>query len=63
MDSTHERVSLQPGGDSPWLNLIRATAPTAAIATLSGAGHFPQIEQADTVAALIARFVWPEGAS
>lgn len=63
MDSTRKRVSLQPGGESPWLNLIRATVPTATIAALPGAGHFPQIEQADAVAALIARFIWPERTS
>lgn len=63
MGPTRERVSLEPGGESPWLNLIRTSVPTAAIAELPGAGHFPQIEQADVVAALIARFVWPERTS
>ena len=60
MDSARERVPLQAGGNSPWLNLIRATVPDAAIVTLPGASHFPQIDQADAVADLIDRFVWPD---
>jgi pimeloyl-ACP methyl ester carboxylesterase len=57
MDSGHERSSLQPGRNSPWLDLIRAEVPTATIAELFGSGHFPQIEQAEEVSAAIARFV------
>lgn len=58
MDTARERVSLEPGADSPWLDLIRTVVPTAVAAELQGAGHFPQIELADEVAALIADFVW-----
>jgi pimeloyl-ACP methyl ester carboxylesterase len=57
MDTARARVSLQPGATSPWLTLIRAQIPTAIIAELDGAGHFPQIEQADEVNALIAEFL------
>ena len=61
MDTARRRVSLEPGADSPWLDLIRATVPTAIAAELRGAGHFPHIERADEVAALIEQFVWPHG--
>ena len=62
MDTARERVSLDPGADSPWLDLIRTNVPAAVTAELQGAWHFPQIERADEVAALIADFVWPQGA-
>ena len=54
MDTARVRVSLSPGEDSPWLDLIRTQVPTARVAELAGAGHFPQIERADDVTALIA---------
>lgn len=57
MDSGRARLSLQPGQNSPWLDLIRAEVPMAIIAELFGAGHFPQIEQAGEVNAAIAQFV------
>lgn len=57
MVSGRERSSLQPGQNSPWLDLIRAEVPTAIIAELFGSGHFPQIEQAEEVSAAIAQFV------
>lgn len=57
MGSGRERSSLQPGQNSPWLDLIRAEVPTAIIAELFGSGHFPQIEQAEEVSAAIAQFV------
>lgn len=57
MDDGRERLPLQPGQNSPWLDLIRAEVPTATIAELFGSGHFPQIEQADEVSAAIARFI------
>ncbi len=60
MDTARKRVSLQPGGASPWLDLIRTHVPGATIAELAGAGHFPQIEQADDVTALIAGFLGSE---
>ena len=57
MDAARQRVSLQPETTSPWLDLIRAHVPTAIIARLFGTGHFPQLERADEVAALIAAFL------
>ncbi|HYO03436.1 MAG TPA: alpha/beta fold hydrolase [Mycobacterium sp.] len=57
MDSARERVSLRPGQRSSWLDLVRAHVPQAAIEMLPGTSHFPQIELADEVTALIADFV------
>ncbi|MEO3761225.1 hypothetical protein ABGB19_23470 [Mycobacterium sp. B14F4] len=56
MDTARERVSLDTGRDSPWLDLVRGRVPEAKIEILSGTGHFPQIEMADEVTALIAAF-------
>lgn len=56
MDTARRRVSLEPGMDSPWLDLIRRNVPTAIAAELRGAGHFPHIERADEIDALIADF-------
>ena len=56
MDTARQRISLQPGQSSPWLDLIRAHVPRAETVTLFGSGHFPQIERSDEVNALIAGF-------
>jgi pimeloyl-ACP methyl ester carboxylesterase len=56
MDTARERVSLTPGQSSPWIDLVRAHVPQAAVAILPGSGHFPQIELADEVTALITAF-------
>jgi len=60
MNTARERVSLASGRNSPWLDLIRAHVPTASVAELAGAGHFPQIERADDVTELIAGFLRSE---
>jgi len=56
MDTARQRVSLQSGQSSPWLDLVGAHVPHAEVATLFGSGHFPQIERADEISALIAGF-------
>ncbi|ORB64780.1 alpha/beta fold hydrolase [Mycolicibacterium tusciae] len=56
MDTARERVSLEPGQGSPWTELVRAHVPQATVVTLPGAGHYPQIELAEKVTALIADF-------
>ena len=56
MDTARQRASLQPGESSPWLDLIRAHVPHAAITTLFGSGHFPQIERSQEIIELIACF-------
>jgi pimeloyl-ACP methyl ester carboxylesterase len=61
MDTSRERVSLTPGLTSPWLDLLRTHVPRARHAILPGTSHFPQIERADEVTALITDFALPEG--
>ncbi len=56
MDTALQRVPLDPGQNSPWLDLIRAHVSDATVAVLPGPGHFPQIEIADEVTALIGGF-------
>lgn len=56
MDTARERVSLAPGVASPWLDLVGNHVPRARQAILPGSSHFPQIELADKVTALIADF-------
>ena len=56
MNSALKRVPLAPGQNSPWIDLIRAHVPSATIVILPGPGHFPQIELAEEVTALIAGF-------
>jgi pimeloyl-ACP methyl ester carboxylesterase len=56
MDATRTRVSLSPGQNSGWIDLIRAHVPQAAVAILLGTDHYPQIARADEVTALIASF-------
>lgn len=54
LQSTHlnpqrERVSLQPGETTPWLDMVRRLAPHSEIAIVPGVGHFTMIEAADAV--------------
>ena len=56
MDVTRARVSLLPGQSSGWIDLVRAHVPQAAVAMLPGCDHYPQIQVADEVTALIADF-------
>jgi pimeloyl-ACP methyl ester carboxylesterase len=56
MGTARQRISLQPGQSSPWLDLIRARVAQVETVTLFGSGHFPQIERSDEVNALIAGF-------
>ncbi len=54
VQSTHvnekrDRVSLQPGETTPWLELVRDRAPHAQIALVPGVGHFSMIEAPEDV--------------
>ena len=54
LQSTHlnenrDRVSLQRGETTPWLELVRALVPHAQIEIVPGIGHFTMIEAADDV--------------
>jgi len=54
LQSTHlnekrDRVSLQAGETSPWLELVRELVPHGEIEIVPGVGHFTMIEAADAV--------------
>lgn len=62
LQSTHlnaqrERVSLQPGETTPWLDLANRLAPQCEIAIVSGVGHFAMIEAPSVVNRHIAALV------
>lgn len=57
LNTERVRVPLKPGDTTPWLDLVRARVPGASIEVVTGVGHFPQIEAADTVNRLIGGFV------
>jgi pimeloyl-ACP methyl ester carboxylesterase len=64
LDAARERMSLEAGQVSAWIELVRAHVPHAEVVTLPGTGHYPQIELADKVTALIAEFCgWPSSFS
>jgi pimeloyl-ACP methyl ester carboxylesterase len=50
------RIALAPGESTPWLDLVRRQAPAARIEIVPGVGHFPQLEDPDTVNRLIGEF-------
>jgi len=52
-----DRVSLAADSESAWLDLVRGHQPDVEIATLTGAGHFPHIENAEKVTELIGNFL------
>ncbi|GAT07526.1 alpha/beta hydrolase [Mycolicibacterium novocastrense] len=56
LDAARERVSLESGQSSAWIDLVLSHVPQATAVVLPGAGHFPQIEQAEEITALIADF-------
>jgi len=57
LNTERVRVPLKPGDTTPWLDLVRARVPGAAVEVITGVGHFPQIEAADAVNRLIGEFV------
>lgn len=50
------RVSLEKGGTTPWLELVRQRVPAVRICILAGLGHFSMLEAPDTVNQEIASF-------
>jgi pimeloyl-ACP methyl ester carboxylesterase len=52
-----KRTPLKAGETTPWLDLVRRRVPSSRIEVIPGVGHFPQIEAADRVNALLADFV------
>ena len=57
LNEARDRVSMTSDGESAWLDLLRSHVPRARVATLAHAGHFPHIENARDVTALIGGFV------
>lgn len=61
LQSTHfnnelKRVTLQPGMTTPWMDLIAASVPDSQVKVVLNAGHFTQIEAAQTVNKEIGKF-------
>jgi len=56
-DAQLRRSPLKAGQSTPYLDLIRSSVPGASIAVVPDTGHFTQIEAADEVNRLIARFI------
>jgi pimeloyl-ACP methyl ester carboxylesterase len=56
-DAQLRRSPLKAGQSTPYLDLIRSAVPGASIAVVPDTGHFTQIEAADEVNRLIARFI------
>jgi pimeloyl-ACP methyl ester carboxylesterase len=57
LNSERVRVPLKPGESTPWFDLVRANCPQARVEIVTGVGHFPQIEAAVRVNALIEEFL------
>jgi pimeloyl-ACP methyl ester carboxylesterase len=57
LNEARDRVSMTSDGESAWLDLVRSHLLGVRIATLADAGHFPHIENARDVTALIGGFV------
>lgn len=49
LDEHLQRVSMEVGETSPWLEYVRRHAPAACLEVIPGAGHFVQIEKAAEV--------------
>ena len=56
-DAQMRRSPLKAGESTPYLDLIRASVPGAKLAVVPDTGHFTQIEAADEVNRLIAKFI------
>ena len=53
MSPERKRSPMRAGQTSPWLDLLRERVPGVRIEILPGLGHFPQIEAAERVNALL----------
>lgn len=56
MTAERKRLPLKAGQSSAWLELVRERVPHAGTVVVADAGHFPQIERAGEVNALMAAF-------
>jgi len=57
VNANMERVSLQPGAITPWLELVKKHVPGAQIEIVSDAGHFLMLEAPEATNQLIASFL------
>ena len=57
VNESMERVSLQPGDTTPWLELVKDYVPGAQTGIISDAGHFPMLEAPEAVNQRIASFL------
>lgn len=55
-DERRQRRSLEKGQSTPYLKFMREIQPQARIEIVPGVGHFPQLEAAQSVNALLAAF-------
>ncbi|MDR3532161.1 MAG: alpha/beta hydrolase [Rhodopila sp.] len=51
-----ERQTMREGQTTPYLDLVRASVPSARIEIIADTGHFPQIDESARTNALIERF-------
>lgn len=49
MNGAHERVRLEPGLSTPWLDALARHLPGTRVVRVPGAGHFPMLEQPQAV--------------
>lgn len=56
VDAQHNRVPLQPGQSTPWIDRVRAGVPAARVEIIPGVGYFTMHEAGDRVTGLIAEF-------
>ena len=52
-----ERRSLSKGQTTPFLDMLRARIPTIRVEVIADTGHFPQIDEAAQVNALLDSFI------
>lgn len=57
INAQRERVSMQPGGVTPWMQFVQSRIPSSEFDTISGVGHFAMLEAPDAVNEKIQRFV------
>ena len=57
MNSQRERISLQPGVETPWLQVVARLAPHAEVQRRHGGGHFPMLEHPKDINAAIGAFL------
>ena len=61
MNSQRERISLQPGVETPWLQAVARLAPHAEVQRRHGGGHFPMLEHPKDINAAIGAFLQRHG--